>query len=488
MKVQVLEKSGFLYIKPGCLSVLSSPLTYRKCSFEYSMKQRKRVMTYTDTSVYKYDDKRDMLLVPAGVKSRVLECLRKANYQVEFKRVVATPKSRRKMYFDSIDFKTLRTEQKELLNEIVSHSHTTCKAPTGAGKSFLISYICRMYKKANIVITTDSKDVVATLKSYLNDAVGEPVGQVGGGKNSQERVTVSTLKSLHKVITKPDILIIDECHVIATDTYVTACLLASSNAFKVIGMSASPEARSDNATLVIESICGPLRTNIGYQTSVKNGSVAQIEVDVYECNQGVDRDTVEELKVTIQTEKDRLCLWTNTYRNNLIRAIIKKELKANPDSQILIYTERTEHALMLYNKLNSLGFKLVHGKVTPETIKEWKTKGILKDASVLCTDKDRAEMLTKFETAEEKLAICTRVWQKGVSFEKLNLLIRADAMPTEITADQACGRLSRTDGGEKLIARVIDFNDTFNKTYAYRYQTREKIYKNHGWKINYKTL
>ena len=481
LKVNVSQNNGFVFVKPACLSVLSDQLTYLRSSFEFSFKDRKRVMTKTPTQVYSYDESSDTLSAPAGVKDRILKALKAAGYSVSFTRTVVTPEERRKLVTKNVDMSVFRPEQISLLEAIVANTHTTGKAATGAGKSFLIGYICKMYPNAKIVITTDAADVVRTLKTYLETTTGEKIGQIGASKNIEERVTVATLKSLHKIKSLPDILIIDECHVIGTDSYASACLVASREAFKVVGLSASPLGRGDNAWLVIESICGPLRADISYQTSVKNGSVAQLNVDVYQCNKGPGADTTS--LIDVQADKDRVAIWRNTDRNKLIQSIIGKELRENPDDQVLVYTERTEHALALLQVLKPYGFVLVHGATSAEAVDFWKSQGLIDSEEDLCTVKRREEIRQKFRTTEIKRVICTRVWQKGVDFPKLKILLRADASASEITADQASGRLSRTDSGNKTVAKVIDIEDSFNPTYKRRYAERQSVYEARGWKI-----
>lgn len=480
LKVTVTEFNNFLFVKPACLSALSDELTYGHKSFEFSQKEKKRVLTITPRTVYSYDQDRDTLSVPAGCKTRVLKALKKNNYTIEYSRNIKTPKLRRKLDLDNVDLKELRVEQRELLKQIVANTHTIGKAATGAGKSFLISYICRIYPNANIVITTDAVDVIKTLKNYLTKDCGEKVGQVGGGKNHEERITVCTLKSLHKLKTLPDILIVDECHVIGSEATSAACLTAARNTFKVVGLSASPNRRPDNAYLIIESICGPIRADISYQTSVKNNSVAQLEVEVYENPHGPSEDTIAAFR--LQVDKDRMCIWQNTERNKLITKLVNKKLKKNPDLQILVYTERTEHALYLYQLLKFLDFKLVCGDNIPtDRLEAWESQGILEDGAI--PKMDRKEALEQFSAGSIRRVICTRVWQKGVSFPELNILVRADGSASEITADQASGRLSRTNDGQKSKALVIDIRDTFHGAYHSRFKKRQDLYNEHGWPV-----
>jgi superfamily II DNA or RNA helicase len=481
-KTEITVLGSFLTVKPAQVSILGPALTFSKKTTQFDQRKKKRVMALVPTAVYKYDIEEDVLVVPSGLLDRVLFNLRK--HKVEhtinrYKASEATPE--RNLVMANIDLSSLRPEQVNMLRAIVSNTHTTCKAATGAGKSFLISSLCKIYPNARIVVTTDSKDVISTLKSYLEDATGEPVGHLGGGKHSEERITVSTLQSLTKMHKKPHILIVDEVHVVGADSYAQACLETGSEAFKFVGLSATPDGRADNADMIIEGVCGPTRVESTYQDSVDSGSVSPIEVDVYTCREGPDFLKTSVMKT--QADKDRAAIWANTARNKLIADVTKLEVAANPDDQVLIYCDITEHAIRLSKLLP--GFTLVTGQLDGE--REDDLGPALMEGVTICSPKQRELYKTQFENKELKYAICSRIWQKGVSFNSLKILVRADALPNDITNIQACGRLSRTEA-EKSKGRVIDFDDVFNRSYQFRAKVRLGLYEGLKWKVDRKTL
>ena len=440
-------------------------------------------MTSVPTAVYDYRHDEDTLVCPAGLLDRVLWNLDKAGIAHSLTRSVSPNDMVRKLDLANAGLSELRPEQKKMLLAILENQHTLCKSPTGSGKTYMISKICRLYPNARVVVTTDSVDVIATIQKYLESALGESVGQMGGGKKREERVTVCTLQSLKKLLRSPDILIVDEAHVVGADNYAEAVLAVGSKAFKTIGLTATPHGRSDGADLIIEGVCGPLRFEGSYQDSVANKSVVQIEVDVYDCPYGPDQKETSKLSQTV--DKERLAIWSNAGRNKLIADIVREEMVMRPEEQILVYVDKIEHALYLKRELPS-EFVMVTGEPGDEDrLDVLRGLGLVTDQTVFTDRKARKAYQTKFENKEIKYVICNKVWQKGVSFNHLSLLVRADASSSEITTVQASGRVSRMNDG-KSHGRVIDFRDSFNASWAHKYKSRLEDYTANGWKITHK--
>ena len=94
---------------------------------------------------------------------------------------------------------------------------------------------------------------------------------------------------------------------------------------------------------------------------------------------------------------------------------------------------------------------------------------------------ERRTRLTKdFESGILKKVIATTVWNVGVSFNKLAVLIRADAGASQISDIQIPGRVSRTAEGKEF-GIVHDYLDEFSKHFKTRARGRMKVYTEHGW-------
>jgi superfamily II DNA or RNA helicase len=90
--------------------------------------------------------------------------------------------------------------------------------------------------------------------------------------------------------------------------------------------------------------------------------------------------------------------------------------------------------------------------------------------------------LTKdFEKGKLKKAICTTVWNVGVSFNNLAVLIRASGGGSAINDIQIPGRVSRIAEG-KTHGIVHDYLDQFNRGMKMQAASRAKTYDRNKWK------
>jgi hypothetical protein len=76
--------------------------------------------------------------------------------------------------------------------------------------------------------------------------------------------------------------------------------------------------------------------------------------------------------------------------------------------------------------------------------------------------------------------IATDVWARGVSFDSLQVLFRADARSTPIIDEQIPGRVSRTHAG-KSVGILYDCEDSFDTRFRAAAMRRRANYKDKGW-------
>jgi hypothetical protein len=104
----------------------------------------------------------------------------------------------------------------------------------------------------------------------------------------------------------------------------------------------------------------------------------------------------------------------------------------------------------------------------------------------LCLAKERDSYRRAFERGTLKRAIATRIWERGVSFNDLQGLVRADGLASSIAAGQIPGRLSRLGNQvDKKFGRLVDVMDLFTGQLKGRSYSRLRAYKGYGWEISY---
>lgn len=226
-----------------------------------------------------------------------------------------------------------RGNQAEAIATIANEDCGIIDSPTGSGKSFIVSMLCKAYPTLNIVITTSSAQVVATLYQYLCKQIPGEVGVKYANRDTTagKRVVVVTLASLSNI--NPEnvhLVLVDECHNVghnvAGDELMKFCWA------RRFGFSASP-VRNSGDGLMMEALLGPVIFKVDYQDAVDNGMVTPIKYLMLKCNDCPPAAKNPELPdVTMK----RLAYWSNRSRNMVIRDFVYR-LKQVYDGQVLIY-------------------------------------------------------------------------------------------------------------------------------------------------------
>lgn len=437
-----------------------------------------------EEQLIEHDESEDALVGLAGLRPRLQRVFESYNMTIALDRSniadkVFSPELSRLDEDDLVNIKS-RSDQVHALGLICDKPEGfVIDAPTGWGKSFLLRQAVKILPDKRILIAAPGKDIVLDMHSRLKPIVRE-LGLVGAGSDYVSRVTVCTMESLHKARQYEwDLLLGDEAHRFASPV---ACkeLAAVAHNTKCVGFSASPDGRADGADLVTEALFGPVAYRVGYQTGVQRGSVVPINVLAYHVDFG---PTVR--KGTPTFIRNRMCVWKNPHRNGLIADIANA---LDPDTQVLIVVGTAEHALELRKLLPH--FEVVFTSVTSKSAVSKLKKGEYQQITGLrktqagyqLLDGRREALRQAFQTGELKHAIATSIWDTGVDFRGLEVLIRADCMGSAIKSTQTPGRLSRTDG-KKTCAYLVDFVDKFDQALHRRWQARKKVYEKHGWPI-----
>ena len=107
--------------------------------------------------------------------------------------------------------------------------------------------------------------------------------------------------------------------------------------------------------------------------------------------------------------------------------------------------------------------------------------GLLPDDEPAMTIQRRIDLTKAFERGELKKVIVTTVWNAGVDFRHLSILIRGDAGGSAINDTQIPGRTSRVLEGKK-VSVIHDYLDQFDRGFHQIAMSRRRNYEKHGWK------
>mgnify|MGYP003627409177 FL=1 len=408
----------------------------------------------------------DQLITPAGYYDRVTQILTAAG--MKFTLEDLRPLGPLVTNWKEVDSYDLRYKQRETLESIVAHERGYVCWPTGTGKSFLVGLICQLLPKAKIVITTKHLDPLSDLYRNLCGVIPSVGIYSSRKKVLGHRVMCYSTGSLHRVDpTEIDFLIADEVHELATEKSLEQ--LANFRFCKMLGLSANHEDRFDGADFELEGVFGPLIANLSYSEGVEHGMIVPITVQWQDVI--MDRNPCGGMSGVPAL---RHGIWRNQWRN----ARIAESARAYPDEQVLITVKTIEHAVHLKRLLPE--FQLCYSTMKDDDRDRYIRLGLISEDEPDMTPKRREAMKLSFERGDLKKVIATSVWNRGVNFKKLQVLIRADASSSAIDDTQIPGRLSRTiEGKDQGI--LIDYLDQFDESMSRKAAKRKQDYQEKMW-------
>jgi len=371
--------------------------------------------------------------------------------------------------FDRFEF---RPRQVDCLAQIDMHDEGVIEAVTAFGKSFMFAMICTLYPNAKIDIVTKSKSVVATIRNRLTKWIPD-VGQVGGGKKRKRRVTVYTADSLKHSDFDADIVLVDEVHELMTDRYFE--WLSRYWHARMFGFTATKETRFDNAYERMEGLFGPTIFHMPYPLAEQLGIVVPIICQWLSVEPGWNPCRT----VYKRLERKRWGIWRHDYRNRVIAAAA--ESLVADGNQTLILVETLEHGLFLRQLLPE--FQLCYSEQALKKHKrDFYVNNNLMHPEESMTAQRRDQLRRQFEDRQFMGAIATGVWSVGVSFDSLQVMIRADGGSSETNSTQGPGRVCRINPETgKNCGILIDCDDRFDDRFANGADTRRRSYSKHGW-------
>jgi len=330
---------------------------------------------------------------------------------------------------------------------------------TGGGKTVCALYIASQLKVPTLVIVHNSflrDQWVDRVKSFLPKA---RIGRIQGDTCevdgfdvviamlqtlSMKDIPISSFKSLGLVI-------VDECHHIASEVFVQALPKVTSK--YMLGLSATPT-RKDGLMGVAHWFLGPLL----YESKNVDSQDTSICVDVFEYK----NDDPEFNKIIYNTQG---VMFTTLMINKLaeekgrtkwLAEILEDVLTESPQRQVLVLTDRVQHTKDLLAAL-------------PDALRE--KAAIL--AQTVKSDK-RAEYCSSKSILIATYAMC----KEGFDVPTLNTLMMATPRPD---IDQIVGRILRVEKKARTIHPLI--LDIMDPQFRRQFQQRNGLYKKRQYTV-----
>lgn len=330
---------------------------------------------------------------------------------------------------------------------------------TGGGKTVCALYIASQLRLPTLVIVHNSflrDQWMDRVKSFLPKA---RVGRIQGDACEVEGydVVIAMLQTLSmkeipiQTFKTLGLVIVDECHHIASEVFVQALPKVTSK--YMLGLSATPS-RKDGLMHVAHWFLGPLL----YNSDSGSKEDTDIHVEVYEYKNDDPKfneiiyNTQGVMFTTLMINK----LTEEAGRTKWLAEILQDILEESPERQILVLTDRVQHTKDLLAAL-------------PEAVRE--TAAIL--SQTVKSDK-RAEFCVSKKILIATYAMC----KEGFDVPTLNTLLMATPRPD---IDQIVGRILRVEKSARTINPLI--LDIVDPQFRRQFQERNGLYKKRNYTV-----
>lgn len=330
---------------------------------------------------------------------------------------------------------------------------------TGGGKTVCALYIASRLKLPTLVIVHNSflrDQWEERVKMFLPFA---RIGRIQGDKCEIEGKDVIiamlqtiSMKDIPVATFKPlGLVIVDECHHIASEVFVQALPKVTSK--YMLGLSATPS-RKDGLMHVAHWFLGPLL----YNSDTGEKEDADVSVEAYEYRnddpkfneiiynpQGVMFTTLMINKLTECVERTR---W--------LTEILKDILEEAPHRQVLVLTDRVQHTKDLLAAL-------------PDSLRE---------AAAILSTAVKADKRAEFCVSKTILIATYAMCKEGFDVPTLNTLLMATPRPD---IDQIVGRILRVEKSARTTHPLI--LDIVDPQFRRQFQERNALYKKRNYKV-----
>ena len=329
---------------------------------------------------------------------------------------------------------------------------------TGGGKTVCALYIASTLQVPAIILVHNTflKDQwIERIKAFLPKArIGCIQGETLDTKDKDIVVamlqTVSMKRHCENAFKMFGLVIVDECHHIASETFSQAIPLLTSK--HMLGLSATPE-RKDRLMHVINWFLGPIL----YKSDTTDKVDEKVRVEVYEFEPSDPsyNEVIYNSSGVMFTSLMINKVVEYEPRNKMITEILE-DLFEEKERNILLLSDRVEHTKVLFDML-------------PEYIQ--------KDTGVLGRSVKTEQRNEICET--KRILIATySMCKEGFDVAKLNTLIIATPRPD---VDQIVGRILRVEKSKRTIDPLII--DIVDPSFRRQFQERLGLYRKRSYVV-----
>lgn len=330
---------------------------------------------------------------------------------------------------------------------------------TGGGKTVCALYIASRLRVPTLVIVHNSflrDQWEERVKGFLPFA---RIGRIQGDKVEIEGkdVIIAMLQTLSmreipiKTFSPIGLVIVDECHHIASEVFVQALPKVTSK--YMLGLSATPT-RKDGLMNVAHWFLGPLLYNS--DTGDKEDTGVRVEVYEYINHDPVFNEIVYNRQGVMFTTLMINKLTEHAGRTRWLVEIVEDVVNECPTRQMLVLTDRVQHTKDILAAL-------------PEALQS--------QTAILSTDV-KADVRAEFCRSKRILVATYAMCKEGFDVPTLNTLLMATPRPD---IDQIVGRILRVEASARTLPPLI--LDIVDPQFRRQFQQRNGLYKSRRYTV-----
>jgi superfamily II DNA or RNA helicase len=328
---------------------------------------------------------------------------------------------------------------------------------TGGGKTVCALYIASQLRVPTLVIVHNSflrDQWEDRVKMFLPNArIGRIQGdlcEIEGKDVIIAMLQTLSMKTIPILTFRPlGLVIVDECHHIASEVFVQALPKVTSK--YMLGLSATPT-RKDGLMFVANWFLGPLLYTS--DTGDKEDTGVHVEVYEYKNNDPVFNEILYNAQGVMFTSLMINKLAECEDRTKWLVGILADILQEAPQRQVLVLTDRVQHTKDLLAAL-------------PE--------GLRASAAILSTDV-KAAARAEFCATKTILLATYAMCKEGFDVPTLNTLVMATPRPD---VDQIVGRILRVEKSARTLPPLI--LDIVDPQFRRQFQARNALYKQRSY-------
>ena len=428
-------------------SVVDAATRFRKSGYRHATAYKNRVW---DGYTRLFSKAKDAF--PTGLKDRVVKYYKKQYPDIKFEivdhRDFKSSKVVPKVQDIHLRGVTLRDHQVKAGNAMLKRKHGVLWAATNSGKTEVAIAVIKALDEPTLFLVKGKDLVLQTYERFKKRLGDEDVGIIMSNKWDVKKFTVASADTLarrfnppkvttksvgnkkivEELLTSVRVVIIDECHTLASDGLFT--IVRYCTAPYRYGLSGTPFKRGDKQDLKLIALTGEVCYKVTNKEMIDDGvsvptHITFVDIDKPNMPVGID--------------------YQSAYEDGVVK-------------QVLIIVKKIDHG----NALDDL--ITIHGDFIPHTF----IHGSL-DTNA------RSEALDDFKGGIIKVLIASSILDQGVDIPNIDVLIFASGGNSYIRAIQRVGRGLRLHDSKDSLT-VVDFSDRTNKYLAKHSIERIKTY------------